>query len=123
VWKIGLAAPVLELVSESVRREGLAVFGDQKRHVADLRRRDALRERRMQLRRKTAFQSMLAHRLHRNGIRAKLLSDGGPTMWAELMDELREIHLGLKPKRRTGPSVGERLQAAYEKVMAKRAKG
>jgi hypothetical protein len=57
------------------------------------------------------------------GIRAKLLSDGGPTMWAELMDELREIHLGLKPKRRTGPSVGERLQAAYETVMAKRAKG
>ena len=44
-------------------------------------------------------------------------------MWAERMDELREIHLGLKPKRRTGPSVGERLQAAYEKVMAKRAKG
>jgi hypothetical protein len=35
-------------------------------------------------------------------------------MWAELMDELREIHLGLKPKRRTGPSVGERLQAAYD---------
>jgi hypothetical protein len=29
----------------------------------------------------------------------------------------------LKPKRRTGPSAGERLQAAYEKVMAKRAKG
>jgi hypothetical protein len=56
-------------------------------------------------------------------IRAKLLSDGGPTMWAELMDGLREIHLGLKPKRRTGPSEGERLQAAYEKVMAKRAKG
>jgi hypothetical protein len=57
------------------------------------------------------------------GIRAKLLSDGGPTMWAELMDELCEIHLGLKPKRRTGPSVGERLRAAYEKVMAKKAKG
>ena len=56
------------------------------------------------------------------GIRAKLLSDGGPTMWAE-MDELREIHLGLKPKRRAGPSVGEPLQAAYEKVMAKKAKG
>jgi hypothetical protein len=32
-------------------------------------------------------------------------------MWAELMDELREIHLGLKPKPRTSPSVGERLQA------------
>jgi hypothetical protein len=36
---------------------------------------------------------------------------------AELMDELREIHLGLKPKRRTGPIVGERLQAAYEKAI------
>ena len=56
-------------------------------------------------------------------IRAKLLSDGGPTMWAELMDELREIHLGLKPKRRTGPSAGEPLQAAYEKMMTKEAKG
>jgi hypothetical protein len=44
-------------------------------------------------------------------------------MWAGLMDELREIYLGLKPKRRTGPSVGERLRAAYEKVTAKRAKG
>jgi hypothetical protein len=53
------------------------------------------------------------------GIRA----NSGPTMWAELMDELREIHLGLKPRRRTGPSVGERLQAAHEKVMAKKAKG
>jgi len=50
-------------------------------------------------------------------------SDGGPTMWADLMDELREIHLGLKPKHRAGPSVGERLQAAYGKVMANKAKG
>ena len=44
-------------------------------------------------------------------------------MWAELMAELREIHLGSKPKRRTARSVGERLQAAYEMVMAERAKG
>jgi len=36
------------------------------------------------------------------GIPAKPLCDGGPTMLAELMDELREVHLGLKPKRRTG---------------------
>jgi len=28
------------------------------------------------------------------GIRAKLLSEGGPKMWAEFMDELRETHLG-----------------------------
>jgi DNA-binding HxlR family transcriptional regulator len=57
------------------------------------------------------------------GIRAKLLSDGGPKMWAEFMDELRETHLGLKRRKKAGPSVGEQLQAAYERVVAKRKKG
>jgi hypothetical protein len=38
------------------------------------------------------------------------------------MDELREAHLGAKPKRRTGPSAGQRLRAAYERVVAKKAK-
>ncbi len=56
------------------------------------------------------------------GIRARLLRDGGPDMWNELMDELREVHLGARPKRKAGPSVSQRLQAAYEKVMAKKAK-
>jgi DNA-binding HxlR family transcriptional regulator len=50
------------------------------------------------------------------GIRAKLLSEGGPKMWTEFMDELRETHLGVKRHLRAGPSVGERLQAAYEVV-------
>jgi DNA-binding HxlR family transcriptional regulator len=54
------------------------------------------------------------------GIRAKLLSEGGPKMWTEFMDELRENHLGAKRRRRSGPSVGERLQKAYEKVAKKR---
>ena len=54
------------------------------------------------------------------GIRAQLLRDGGPKMWAEFMDELREIHLGLKRRRKSGPSVGERLQAAYQAVLAKK---
>jgi DNA-binding HxlR family transcriptional regulator len=56
------------------------------------------------------------------GIRAKLLSAGGPKMWADFMDELRETHLGAKRRKKTGPSVGERLRAAYEKVMARKAK-
>lgn len=56
------------------------------------------------------------------GIRAKLLDQGGPKLWAEFMDELRETHLGLKRRKKTGPSVGERLQAAYERVMAKKGK-
>jgi DNA-binding HxlR family transcriptional regulator len=54
------------------------------------------------------------------GIRAGLLSEGGPKMWAEFMDELRETHLGVKKRKKAGPSVGERLQAAYEKVVAKK---
>jgi DNA-binding HxlR family transcriptional regulator len=56
------------------------------------------------------------------GIRAKLLSEGGPKMWAEFMDELRETHLGVKRRRKSGPSVGERLRAAYERVVARKAK-
>ena len=56
------------------------------------------------------------------GIRAKLLAEGGPKMWAEFMDELREAHLGMRPRRRAGSSVGQRLQAAYEKVKARKAK-
>jgi DNA-binding HxlR family transcriptional regulator len=53
------------------------------------------------------------------GIRARLLSEGGPKMCTEFMDELRETHLGVKRRRKSGPSVGERLQAAYERVVAR----
>jgi DNA-binding PadR family transcriptional regulator len=51
-------------------------------------------------------------------IRAKLLEEGGPKLWAEFMDELRETHLGIKRKSK-GPSVFARMQAAYEAVVAK----
>ena len=54
------------------------------------------------------------------GIRAKLLSEGGPKMWTEFMEELRELHLGTKRRRKTGPRVGQRLQAAYEKVIKRK---
>ena len=37
------------------------------------------------------------------GIRARLLSEGGPKLWAEFMDELRENHLGAKRRKRSGP--------------------
>ena len=52
-------------------------------------------------------------------IHAKLLREGDPKMGAEFMDELRKSHLGVARRRKTGPSVGERLQKAYEKVMAR----
>ena len=56
------------------------------------------------------------------GIRAKLLSEGGPKMWTEFMDELRATHLGAKRRRKARASVGERLQAAYQRVVAKKGK-
>ncbi|HEX5958224.1 MAG TPA: helix-turn-helix domain-containing protein [Hyphomicrobiaceae bacterium] len=56
------------------------------------------------------------------GIRAQLLQEGGPKMWAELMDELRETHLGVprRSKGKPGASVMERLRAAYDAAVAKR---
>ena len=54
-------------------------------------------------------------------IRAKLLAEGGPPMWEAFMAELREAHLGSAPRRRRGPGVRERLQAAYEEVIARKA--
>lgn len=55
-------------------------------------------------------------------IRAQLLEEGGPKLWADFMDELREMHLGVKRKGKPRPSVFARLQAAYEAVVAKRKK-
>jgi DNA-binding HxlR family transcriptional regulator len=56
------------------------------------------------------------------GIRAQLLDEGGPALWAEFMDELRQSHLGQPRTRPPHPegSVGERLQAAYRAVLARR---
>ena len=45
-------------------------------------------------------------------IRAQLLEEGGPEMWADFMDELRTEHLGVPPTGR--PSVAAQLQAAYQ---------
>jgi DNA-binding HxlR family transcriptional regulator len=58
------------------------------------------------------------------GIRAQLLEAGGPRLWEEFMDELRETHLGetRHPRWKSGASVLARLQAAYEAVVAKRKK-
>lgn len=46
-------------------------------------------------------------------IRAELLERGGPRLWDEFMDELREQHLGI-PRAAGAESVFHRLQAAYE---------
>lgn len=45
-------------------------------------------------------------------IRAELLERGGPELWADFMDELRELHLGIKRAPGT-PSVLDGLTAAF----------
>ena len=48
-------------------------------------------------------------------VRAKILEDGGPALWAEFMDELRHLHLGAPAP---DGSVFAKLQAAYEAAIA-----
>nr|MEA2798498.1 hypothetical protein [Phenylobacterium sp.] len=51
-------------------------------------------------------------------IRAQLLEEGGPPLWAAFMEELRSLHLGASPPE---VSVLGQLQAAYEAVVARKA--
>jgi DNA-binding HxlR family transcriptional regulator len=48
-------------------------------------------------------------------VRAELLEEGGPRMWAALMDELRALHLGIPSKR---PPVLAKLREAFERAAA-----
>jgi DNA-binding HxlR family transcriptional regulator len=50
-------------------------------------------------------------------IRAELLEQGGPPMWAAFMEELRALHLGTPAAER---SVLAELQAAYLAVVARK---
>jgi DNA-binding HxlR family transcriptional regulator len=54
-------------------------------------------------------------------IRAQLLEEGGPAMWDQFMSELAHAHLG-RPNRQKGPSVAQKLQAAYDALCARRAR-
>ncbi len=49
-------------------------------------------------------------------VRAELLADGGPELWAEFMDELRELHLGQPHVDKSGPPVTDRMRIAYAAV-------
>ena len=62
----------------------------------------------------------LAHRdgSERLRVRAELLRDGGPELVAAMMDELRELHLGIPRPDPTAPRPSERLQAAYARLAA-----
>jgi len=55
-------------------------------------------------------------------IRAQVMEEGGTNLVSDMMDELRELHLGVKRKGRPRPSVFARLRAAYETVVARTGK-
>ena len=61
----------------------------------------------------------LAHRdgEHRLRVRAELLRDGGPELVAAMMDELRELHLGVPRPDPDAPRPSEQLRAAYDAAM------
>jgi DNA-binding HxlR family transcriptional regulator len=50
-------------------------------------------------------------------VRAEVLRDGGPDLVAGVMDELREVHLGIPRPDPAAPRQSERLQAAYDNAM------
>jgi DNA-binding HxlR family transcriptional regulator len=54
-------------------------------------------------------------------IRAQLLEDGGPALWADFMTELRHLHLGT-PLPARHRSVLRRLDTAYQALAAKRSR-
>lgn len=54
---------------------------------------------------------------HELSIRAQLLEEGGPRMWKSFMRELRSIHVGAPPPRR---SVFAELQSEYESAVRRR---
>jgi DNA-binding HxlR family transcriptional regulator len=50
-------------------------------------------------------------------VRAELLEEGGPELWNDFMDELREQHLGVHAASSGRPRVSERLERAYERAV------
>ena len=60
---------------------------------------------------------------HRDGerrlrVRAEVLRDGGPELVAAMMDELRELHLGVPRPDADSPRPSELLRDAYEAAMS-----
>ena len=60
---------------------------------------------------------------HRLRVRAEPLRDGGPELVAAMMDELRELHLGVPRPDADAPRPSEQLRAAYEAAMSDGASG
>jgi len=49
-------------------------------------------------------------------IRAELLRDGGPQLWEQLMDELREVHIGIPRPAARPTEASDHLRHAYAQI-------
>jgi DNA-binding HxlR family transcriptional regulator len=49
-------------------------------------------------------------------VRAQMLHDGGPQLWGDFMNELRERHLGIAAPDTGRPSVSDQFNAAYARA-------
>jgi DNA-binding HxlR family transcriptional regulator len=52
-------------------------------------------------------------------VRARLLEEGGPPLWEDLMNELREVHLDIPRPDPERPLASELLREAYERAVAR----
>lgn len=52
-------------------------------------------------------------------VRARLLEEGGPALWADLMEELRETHLGIPRPDPTRPRPSQLLEEAYRRALGR----
>lgn len=61
----------------------------------------------------------LEHRAgpERSRVRAQLLRDGGPELVEAMMDELRELHLGIPLPDGERPRASERIRDAYDRAV------
>src|SRR3954454_20232316 len=50
-------------------------------------------------------------------VREELLSDGAPELMAAMMDELRDLHLGIPRPDPTAPRPSQQFQTAYDNAM------
>lgn len=115
----GIASNILASRLKSLVESGLLSKADEPGHKQKVRY--SLTEKAVQLAPMLAVMGAWGRRhmpvSHELSVRAELLEDGGPELWARLMDELRVQHLGAPPPPE-GLNVFRQLREAYEEACA-----
>jgi hypothetical protein len=126
-------AALIEAAGEDVGGDALLGAGDQLAEMATVAAHDVAQHERRPGRLRCATEAGiqvlpvmvalgnwgLAHRQGegRLQVRAELLRDGGPELVAAMIDELRELHLGVPRPDPDAPRASDQLRAAYETAL------